>query len=144
MGRREHTINGAIAIDRVHDAPCGCGAFVCCSLSSLASFLRWLVLEIGCGRVSSTFLRIIVDVARPDGPLACHVSSLVVARFVGHHHHCRRSRCGSGHCWQWRCWCVLSVVSEGGGLLCMMVVGRETLWIVSHAKSSVGVCRRPF
>jgi hypothetical protein len=125
MGRREHTIDGAIAIDCVHDAPCGRGAFVplasCCSLSSLASFLHWLVLEIGCGGVSFVVLRIIVDVARLDGPLACHVSGLVVARFVGHHHHCPRRRCGSGRR------CVWSVVGEDGGLSCVMVVGRETL-----------------
>jgi hypothetical protein len=37
-----------------------------------------------------------------------------------------------------------SVVGEGGGLSCMMVVGRETLCIVSRAKSSIGVCRHPF
>jgi hypothetical protein len=142
MGRREHTIDGVIAIDRVHDAPCGRGAFVplasCCSLSSLASFLRWLALKIGCSRVSFVVLRIIVDMACLDGPLACHISGLVVARFEGHHHCCRRGRCGS------RCRCVWSVVGEDGGLSCVMVVGRETLWVVSHAKSSIGVCRHPF
>jgi hypothetical protein len=76
-GRREHTIDGAIAIDHVHGAPCGSGAFVplasCCSL---ASFFCCVVLEIGCGGVSFGVLRIAVDVARPDEPLACHVSSL--------------------------------------------------------------------
>jgi hypothetical protein len=86
-GRREHTIDGTIAIDRVHGAPCGGGAFVplasCCSLSSLSSFLRCVVLEIGCGGVSFGVLRIAVDVARP---LACHVSGLVVVRCVEHHH----------------------------------------------------------
>ena len=57
MGRREHTIDGAIAIDRVYDALDG-GGFLplasCCSLSSLAAHLCCLgcfVLEIGCGRL---------------------------------------------------------------------------------------------
>jgi hypothetical protein len=135
-------IDGVIAIDRVHNTPCGHRAFVplasCCSLSSLASFLRWLVLKIGCSGVSFVVLRIVVDVARPDGLLACHVRGLVVAQFVGHHHRCRRGCCGSGRR------CVWSVVGEDGGLSCVMVVGREMLWVVSHAKSSIGVCRRPF
>jgi hypothetical protein len=87
MGRREHKINGMISINHVHDAPCSSRAFVplasCCPLSS---FLLCLVLKIGCSGVLFVFLRIVVDVAHPDGPLACHISSLVVVRFVGHHH----------------------------------------------------------
>jgi hypothetical protein len=71
MGRREHTIDGG-------------GAFVpptsCCSLSS---FLCCLLLEIGCSGLSFIFLRIVIDVTRPDGPLAWHLSGLVVAWFVG-------------------------------------------------------------
>jgi hypothetical protein len=40
--------------------------------------------------------------------------------------------------------CEWSVVGEGGGLSCMMVVGRATLCIVGHTKLSIRVCRRPF
>jgi hypothetical protein len=45
-GRREHTIDGAIAIDRVHGAPCGGGAFVplasCCPFPPFPlSFIAW-------------------------------------------------------------------------------------------------------
>jgi hypothetical protein len=143
-GRREHTIDGAIAIDRVHGAPCGSGAFVplasCCSL---ASFFRCVVLEIGCGGVSFGVLRIAVDMARPDEPLACHVSGLVVARFVEHHHRCGRGRCGCGRRRRRRRRCVGGrwgwwvIVVYGGG-------GKKKVGIVGHAKLSVGVCRRPF
>jgi hypothetical protein len=90
-------------------------------------------------------LRITVDVACLDEPLACHISSLVVAWFVGHHHCCHCGHCGCGHHWWQRHQCGWSVASEGGGwLLCMVVVGREKLCIVGQAKSSVRVCQHPF
>jgi len=56
MGRREHTIDGAMAIDRVCDILCGGGASLplasCCLLSSPSSCLRYAVLNIG--RVASS------------------------------------------------------------------------------------------
>ena len=67
MGRSEHTIDGAIAIDRVYDAPGG-GAFLppasCCSFSSFALRLCCLVLEIGCSGVFGVVVVIVVVVVR--------------------------------------------------------------------------------
>ena len=51
MVRREHTIDGAMAIDRVCNVLCGGGASLpltsCCLLSSPSSCLRYTVLDIG-------------------------------------------------------------------------------------------------
>ena len=50
MGRREHTIDGVMAIDRVCDVLCGGGASLplasCCLLSSPSSCLHYAVLDI--------------------------------------------------------------------------------------------------
>jgi len=52
MGRREHTIDGAMAINRVCDVLCGSGASLplasCCLLSSPSSCLHYVVLNISC------------------------------------------------------------------------------------------------
>jgi len=52
MGRREHTIDGAMAIDCVCDVLCSSGVSLplasCCLLSSPSSCLRYTVLDIGC------------------------------------------------------------------------------------------------
>ena len=68
MGRREHTIDGAIAIDRVYDALDG-GGFLplapCCSLSSLSArlpCLRCFVLEIVHGAVFRVVVIVVVFV----------------------------------------------------------------------------------
>jgi hypothetical protein len=128
MGRREHTIDGAIAIDRVHDAPCGGGPLF--PRPPVAPFPPLPV----------SFVAGPTWHARMDRWRATSVvwwwrglwgtTTVAIAVVVGVG--VVRGRGGS------------SVVGEGGGLSCMMVVGRETLCIVSHAKSSVGVCRRPF
>ena len=62
MGRREHTIDGAIAINCMYDTLDGGRAFLplasCCSLSSLASHLpclRCFVLEIGWQRLQGLY-----------------------------------------------------------------------------------------
>ena len=58
-------IDGAIAIDRVYDAPGG-GAFLppasCCSFSSFSLRLRCLVLEIGRSRVFGVVVVVVVVV----------------------------------------------------------------------------------
>jgi len=51
MGRREHTIDGVMAIDHVCDVLCSGGASLplgsCCLLSSPSSCLCYVVLDIG-------------------------------------------------------------------------------------------------
>ena len=60
-------IDGAIAIDRVYDAPGG-RAFLppasCCSFSSLALHLRCLVLEIGRSGIFGVVVVVVVVVVR--------------------------------------------------------------------------------
>jgi len=67
-------------------------------------------------------LKIAIDVAWSDELFTCHVSGLVVALLVGHHHHCQSSL-------SWSLWvcassvvevsvCGLWVVSEGGCYAC--------------------------
>jgi hypothetical protein len=90
--------------------------FGCCLSSVSMGGSGGVVLILLWGLESRVFvvLRITVDMACPDELLACHVSCLVVARFVGHHHHCGCSHCGCGHRQQRRRCCV-SVAGEGGG-----------------------------
>jgi hypothetical protein len=128
MGRREHTIDGVIAIDRVHDAPCGGGPLfprppVAPFPPLPVSFVAGPTWHAQMDRWRATSV-----VWWWRGLWGTTTVAIAVVVGVG----VVRGRGGS------------SVVGEGGGLSCMMVVGRETLCIVSHAKSSVGVCRRPF
>ena len=66
MWRREHTIDGMIAIDCVYDALDG-GGFLplacCCFLTSLAAHLpclRCFFLEIGCGGIFRVYVIVVV------------------------------------------------------------------------------------
>ena len=67
-------------------------------------------------------LKIAVDMAQSDSPFVCHVSGLVVAPLVGHHHRCQSSL--SWSLWVWASSavevsvCGLCVVSEGGCHAC--------------------------
>jgi len=62
MGRREHTIDGVMAIDRVCDVLCGGGASLplasCCLLSSPSSCLHYAVLNIS--RVASLGFKLLL------------------------------------------------------------------------------------
>jgi hypothetical protein len=96
----------------------------CCSWSVRVGSSGGVVVVPLWGVASWAFvvLRIAVDMARPDEPLVCHVSGLVVVRFVGHHHRCGCGRCGGGCQRRWRLRCVggqwgwwVIVVCGGGG-----------------------------
>ena len=70
MGRSEHTIDGAIAIDRVYDTPGG-GAFLppasCCAFSSFALCFHCLVLEIGRSGVFGVVVVVVVRLGAVTG-----------------------------------------------------------------------------